>query len=185
MPSHDVSPLQTILQTQGYAITALDGIFGPETLAAMRVYEAAHKLTISDQPTHELCDSLGIDLGPDFPYQPIGVKPPISINPLETMLIETALDAIIPPSPAKEFLMFNFPSIVKFVVGMLPGLPDDASKISSSIGELVTDASDRNGIEGLRDAARFARIIADECDKVANTLDPSGAIQPANPIVNK
>jgi hypothetical protein len=59
------------------------------------------------------------------------------------------------------------------------------NKIRTAIGELVTDASDKNGIEGLRDSARFARIIADELDKVANTLDPSGAIQPANLIVNK
>jgi peptidoglycan hydrolase-like protein with peptidoglycan-binding domain len=191
MVSHDVTPLQVALNARAVKTAAnqlqlqVDGVFGPMCRGAMQNYQRANKLTVSDQPTRELCDSLGIDLGPDFPYQPIAVRPPISINPLETALIGTALDAILPPSPAKEFLMFNFPSIVKFVIGLLPGLPDDVNKIRTAIGELVTDASDKNGIEGLRDSARFARIIADELDKVANTLDPSGAIQPANLIVNK
>jgi peptidoglycan hydrolase-like protein with peptidoglycan-binding domain len=191
-PNHNVKPLQVALNnwlasSGSGAFLIEDGVFGSASKSTMRAYQAAHKLTVSDQPTHELCDSLGIDLGPDFPYQPIGVKPPISINPLETMLIETALDAILPPSPAKEFLMFNFGNIVSIVVGLLPGLPDDVNKIRAAFNDLITDdpAKNNDTAEHLRDAARFARILADEADKVANALDPSGTAQPANPIVNK
>ncbi len=84
MANHDVLPLQKILQTQGYAITTLDGVFGPETRAAMQKYETEHKLTQSDQPTHELCDSLGIDLGADFPYQPISA---LKVSPMASILL--------------------------------------------------------------------------------------------------
>lgn len=148
-----------------------DGLGGHETQAAILAFQKSHGLAQSGQ----FDDATRAALAPHAP----------PLSSLEIALLGTALDAILPPSPAKEFLMFNFPNIVKFVVGLLPGLPDDVNKIRAAIGELVQDANDKNGIEGLRDSARFARIIADELDKVANNLDPSGAIQPANPLVNK
>lgn len=163
---------QTLLKKAGFDPGLIDGYGGRLTQAAVLAFQKARNLPQSGQ----------LDLATRATLDPPRTY---SLNPIEIAFIETALDAIIPPSPAKEFLMFNFPSIVKFVIGLLPGLPDDVNKIRTAIGELVTDANDKNGIEGLRDSARFARIIADELDKVANTLDPSGAIQPANPIINK
>lgn len=177
VPNEVMRSWQQLLVDAGYPMLpyGADGLGGQATHDALIAYQHAHGLTESgqfDEATRAL-------LNPPH-------KPQLSIPPaVLDLIIGTALDAILPPSPAKEFLMFNFPSIVKFVIGLLPGLPDDVNKIRTAIGELVTDASDKNGIEGLRDSARFARIIADELDKVANTLDPSGAIQPANPIVNK
>ena len=150
-----------------------DGLGGRETQAAIVDFQKRRGIMpITGQ----------FDASTRTALNPVRAK---TLNPLEIALLETALDAIIPPSPAKEFLMFNFPNIVKFVIGLLPGLPDDVNKIRAAIGELVTDAQDKNGIEGLRDSARFARIVADELDKVADALDPSGAIQPANPLINK
>lgn len=73
--NHDVTPLGAALTSKGYDVGVPLSIFGPKMQAAMRSYEKGAKLTISDDPTHELCDSLGITLGPDFPYQPIASKP--------------------------------------------------------------------------------------------------------------
>lgn len=152
-----------------------DGFGGTETRDAIIAFQASRTPPL--EQTGQFDEATRAALDPP--------RPPIKLNPLETILIETALDAIIPPSPAKEFLMFNFGNIVHLAIALLPGLPDDANKIRAIVGELVTDASDKNGIEGLRDAARFARLLADEADKVADALDPAKVIQPANQIVNK
>lgn len=84
MASHDVAPLQVALNAQGEALT-VDGEFGTDTQQAMKRYEKAHGLTVSYQPTREVCTSLGIDLGPDFLYQPIA--PVHKPNPLETAIM--------------------------------------------------------------------------------------------------
>lgn len=68
--NHDVTPLQIALNANGAALT-IDGVFGVGSQAAMRTYQRAHGLTVSDQPTREVCAALGITLAPDFPYQPI------------------------------------------------------------------------------------------------------------------
>lgn len=137
MPSHNVLPLQTILQTQGYAITALDGIFGTETRAAMRQYQAAHKLTVSDQPTRELCDSLGIDLGPDFPYQPLAPKGPSMLSLL--------------------------PTIVQWIVALLPGIPDDIAIVEAELAEL---ASTDSGKVKLQTALKFGQTLIAKIEAV-------------------
>ncbi len=154
-----------------------DGYGGHETQTAIIAFQASRNPPLPQ--TGQFDEATRTALNP--PAAPRVFVP----SPLAELAIETALDAIIPPSPVKEFLMFNFGSIVSIIVGLLPGLPDDVNKIRAVTGNLVTDATDHNGIAGLRDSARFARIMADELDKVADTLDPSGAIQPANPIINK
>lgn len=70
MPSHDVSPLQTALNLQQGDTLTVDGVFGSATRAAMQAYQQINDLTVSDQPTREVCASLGITLAADFPYQP-------------------------------------------------------------------------------------------------------------------
>ncbi len=152
-----------------------DGFGGHETQTAIVAFQASRNPPLPQ--TGQLDEATRMALNPP--------RPPVSLNPIETALIATALDAIIPPSPAKEFLMFNFGNIVHFVVSIIPGLPDDVNKIRTSIGAIVTDANNKDGIAGLRDTARFARIIADECDKAADALDPSKTVQPSNPIINK
>lgn len=144
-----------------------DGHGGAETQAAVIAFQKAHNLTVTGQ----FDDATRAALTPS--------KPTLSIPPaLIELGIETAIDAAIPPSPAKELLMPIFSNIVHLALALLPGLPDDTSKISGAIQALFKDTTDKNAIAGLRDSARFARILADEADKVANALDPSGAIQP-------
>jgi hypothetical protein len=175
-PSPTMKAWQQLLVDAGYPMLpyGADGLGGKTTQDALIAYQKANGLTVTGQ----FDEATRSKLNP---------KKAIALNPLETMLIETALDAIIPPSPAKEFLMFNFGNIVSIVVGLLPGLPDDVNKIRAAFNDLITDdpAKNNDTAEHLRDAARFARILADEADKVANALDPSGTAQPANQIVNK
>lgn len=71
MTSHDITPLGNALTAKGFDVGLPLNIFGPKMQAAMRIYQSSHGLTVSDQPTREVCTALGIDLGPDFPYQPI------------------------------------------------------------------------------------------------------------------
>lgn len=153
-----------------------DGLGGGETRNAIMAFQLSHPMLIV---TGQFDDATraALEQHPNLP--------PIKLSPIAEFAIKAAIDAIIPPSPTKDFIMFNFGNIVAIVVGLLPGLPDDVNKIRAVLGELVTDANDKNGIEGMRDSARFARIIADELDKVADTLDPAGKIQPSNPIINK
>lgn len=69
-----MTALEKALDTLGYDMGTMNGVFGEKDRAAMQDYERNNSLTVSDQPTREVCDSLGIDLGPDFPYQPIAPK---------------------------------------------------------------------------------------------------------------
>ncbi len=74
MPSHDVTALQVALNSQAGAALATDGEFGTATKTAMQNYQRSHGLTVSDQPTQQLLDSLHISLAADFPLQPIGQR---------------------------------------------------------------------------------------------------------------
>lgn len=143
-----------------------DGLGGAETQAAVIAYQKAHGLTVTGQ-----WDDATLKMLNPAPHH-IGIPPA-----LIELGIETVIDAVIPPSPAKELLIPMFNNIVHIVLGLLPGLPDDYSKITASIQALVKDATDNKGVAAeLRDSAKFARVLADEADKVANALDPAGAI---------
>ena len=147
-----------------------DGYGGMECRAAILAFQATRAPPLPATGQFDAATRAALNPPP---------KPHLSIPPAIIELgIETALDAVIPPSPAKEFLMPLFSNIVHLALALLPGLPDDTTKISSAIQALFKDTTDKNAIAGLRDSARFARILADEADKVANILDPSGAIQP-------
>ncbi len=154
-----------------------DGLGGAETRAAIIAFQASRNPPLPQ--TGQFDEATRTALNP--PHRPQFSIPPAIIE----LGVETILDAVIPPSPAKEFLMLNFGNIVHFVVGVLPGLPDDVNKIRTAIGSLVTDAGNKDGIAGLRDSARFARIVADELDKAADLLDPSKTVQPTNPLINQ
>lgn len=84
MLSHDVTPMQVKLIDLKYlpAVDPVtgerndDGVFGNNSKAAMQAFEQAKSLTVSDRPTHEVVDALGVTLAADFPYQPIALNPP-------------------------------------------------------------------------------------------------------------
>lgn len=166
--------LQTVAAAEGkpnpLPIYGADGIGGKETITAVTTYQKSHGLDATGQLDDKTRASLNTVL-----------KPHVTIPPAIIELgIETAIDAIIPPSPVKEVLIPMFNNIVHIVLGLLPGLPDDYSKISGSIETLAKDATNKASLATeLRDAAKFARVLADEADKVADVLDPTGAAKPA------
>lgn len=132
-----------------------DGLGGHETQAAILAFQARQKLP----PSGEFDEATRAALNP--PQQRAQA-----------------------PSFMESVQMFS--SIVHLALSILPGLPDDVSKIAAAVAAFGKDATGPNALAAeLRDAARFARILADEADKAANGLDPSGSAQPQNPIVGK
>lgn len=81
------------------------------------------------------------------------------------------------PKEIKEILMF--PTIVQLLIALVPGIPDDISKVRAEIEEL---ASTDSGVAKVRSFIAFARSILNEAETVVNKLDPQGAVVASAPI---
>lgn len=138
--THDVTKLQAALNLQAGSTLIVDGVFGQATKNAMQAYEFVNGLTKSDQPSRELCASLGIDLGPDFPYQPI-----------------------IKPAPKGLSMLSLLPTIVQWIVSLLPGIPDDVAIVEAELKEL---ASTDSGKVKLASALAFGKVLIEKIEAV-------------------
>jgi len=111
MVTHDVTPMQQkfialklMPPTDENGKPNDDGIFGTKTLVVMQAYEKANGLTVSDQPTREVCARLGVDLGPDFPYQPISQPAPKG-NPIMGAILLSFLNSSVALGIIRNLLM--------------------------------------------------------------------------------
>lgn len=81
------------------------------------------------------------------------------------------------PKEIKEILMF--PTIVQLLIALVPGIPDDISKVRAEIEEL---ASTDSGVAKVRSFIAFARSILNEAENVVNKLDPQATVVASTPI---
>lgn len=168
VPNPIMKAWQQLLVDAGYPMLpyGADGLGGQATHDALIAYQTAHPpLAVTgqfDEATRAL-------LNPPH-------KPQLSIPPaVLELIVGTALDAIIPPSLAKEMLMNFLPTIVQLIVSWLPGIPDDIKLVEAEIAEI---ASTDSGVKKLRTALVFAEALIDRIQAILDKVDPAGAIQP-------
>lgn len=147
-----------------------DGFGGAETRNAILAFQASRNPPLPQ--TGQLDDTTRAALNPPLPR--------VSISPgVATAVAEIVTNLAIPPSPAKDIIMNFLPTIVQWIVSLLPGIPDDIAKVSAELREL---ASNDSGVAKLRSAVAFGRAFLNEADRILNEIDPSGTIQPSAPV---
>jgi hypothetical protein len=145
-----------------------DGYGGAETRDAILAFQRAHPPL---ELTGQFDDATRTALNP--PHS-------TSIPPgIATAVAEAAINLVLPPSPEKALIMNFLPTIVQWIIALVPGIPDDIAKVRAEIEEL---ASNDDGLAKVRSFIAFARVMLNEAEAVVNKIDPHKAVVASTPI---